>query len=401
MKIDKKLRQGAVDYSMDTIRNICTNIPPRESGSDAERQAEELMAKDIKDNVWADEVCFQEFPVAPRAFMGFSKIIPILVLIGTIFFWFVSWTPILFNIVGLMILVLQFGMYKQFLDPFYKKKTSSNLIAIKKPNGETKKRIIFSGHADAAYEWTLFRKFGSLVHVGGQVLAVIFCFASIIISLVATISGQTFLWQKILLSVFLIGYIPLYLFSNYKVVVPGANDNLTGCLASVSILKYLKEAGIEYENTEVWCVIMGSEEAGLRGAKAFGNAYKEEFKDPKIQTVFIGLETFRDYEHMLIYERDLSGMIKYDPRAVKLLDKAAASFYEKPLKHASVYLGASDSAAITQAGIIAGSLAAMDPKPARYYHTINDNADNLDPRTFGAGLDIALSCVDIFDKEGI
>ena len=39
------------------------------------------------------------------------------------------------------------------LDPFFPKKTSHNVVAVRKPKGEVKRRIIFSGHSDSANEW--------------------------------------------------------------------------------------------------------------------------------------------------------------------------------------------------------------------------------------------------------
>lgn len=158
MEINKDTRQKAVDYSINTIKHICTNLPPRESGSMGERMAQEYLGKDINDNKWADKTVFEEFEVASKAFMGFSKIIPIFLLIGLIFFAFkVVWAPLAMAVISLVIFLSEFGLYKQFLDPFYKKTLSSNLIAIKKPKGEVKKRIIFSGHSGIIQCCSLFK----------------------------------------------------------------------------------------------------------------------------------------------------------------------------------------------------------------------------------------------------
>ena len=63
-------------------------------------------------------------------------------------------------------------------------------------------------------------------------------------------------------------------FENKKRPVMGANDNLTGCFISMAVVKYMQHHDIRFENTEVWVVLTGSEEAGLRGAKAFCKAHK-------------------------------------------------------------------------------------------------------------------------------
>lgn len=399
MEINRNRIIDITNYTVESIKHICKNIPPREPGSEGERQAEEYMAKEIMNGEWADDTAFQEFTVAPKAFMGFTRVIPVLILIGTILFWFTTWSPLVFSIAGLIVLILEFVLYKPFLDFFYPKKKSCNMIARKKPIEEIKKRIIFSGHADAAYEWTLFYKYGPLVHGGGQIIAAIFLLISITMSVIAILQGYAPLWGRIMVSCFIIGYIPLFFFSNYKRVVPGANDNLTGCLVSLGVLKYLKEENINLNNTEVICAIMGSEEAGLRGSKAFANAYYNEFNNPDIETIYIGLETFREVDHLTVYAKDLSGTIKHSPKVISILDRASERLYGKPLKHSSVYLGATDAAAMTVKGLHATTLGSMDPAPARYYHTRDDNEDNLNPDCIVIGFEMALTALDIFDRD--
>ena len=401
MTINEKLRDATVDYSIKSITAICTEIGPREPGSEQERKALDYYAKDIKDNNWADSVDYQEFEVAPKAFMSFSKIVPILMGIGLLAFFISPIFLSIFALAGLVIVFFEFVLYKPFVDRFMKKSKSHNLIAIKKAKGEIKKRIIFSGHIDSAYEWTVFRKFGPIVNVLGLVLAFIGSVASLIVGIVLTINGSSSLLPYFLLLFFLPGYLCLFAFSNFKRVVPGANDNLTGCAGSVALLKYLKEEGLEFENTEVQAVLMGSEEAGLRGAKAWTKKYSKEYNDPHVETVFIGLETFRDIDHIYNYVKDLSGTIKHNSKAIALIDKVALALYGKTFKHASVYIGASDAAAVTQGGMCAGAIAAMDPAPARYYHTREDDENNLSPECIAKCMDIVITLVKNFEKDGL
>lgn len=403
MKLDKKLHQESVDYSMQAIKHICQTFPPREPGSEGERKAQEYLKEEILSNNWADSAVIEEFSVAPKAFMSFTKIIPIMVAIGMILFALtgaglasLEWAPLVLGIISFGIFIAEFGLYKEFLDPFFKKETSSNLVAVKKATEETKKRIVFSGHTDAAYEWTIFHHFGKAIYLTGLILAIVGILVSIALSITALVKGFAW-WQFIVMVCFIPPYITLFLYCNYKRVVPGANDNLTGSLASVAILKYLKEAGISFKNTDVAILLTGSEEAGLRGAKAWAKAHKEECES--IPTMFIGLETFRDKDHLSNYVKDLSGTVKHHPDAIKLIDDAAEKVFGNPLPHASVFLGASDAAAVTQAGITAGAIASMDPAPATYYHTRKDHADNLSPECFGMGLELALNVLDIYAKE--
>lgn len=133
--------------------------------------------------------------------------------------------------------------------------------------------------------------------------------------------GVTPLWSVIFAACTVVAYIGLFFVCNFKVLSPGANDNLTGVFVAVSALKCLKESGIRYENTEVCALLTGSEEAGLRGATAFTKRHKGENKD--VETYIIAFDTMRDYDYMTIYHRDMTGMVKTAPKSLRFWTKRA------------------------------------------------------------------------------
>ena len=144
----------------------------------------------------------------------------------------------------------------------------------------------------------------------------------------------------------------------------------------------------------------GSEEVGLRGAKDFVKKHAKEFSD--VETVFIALDTIRDFDHMAVYNKDMSGVVKNNPEACNLIKKAAETEgYDLPYR--TVSLGATDAAAVSKSkcGIKAASFAAMDPAPARYYHTRLDTHENLDLKTIEAGVGICLETAFLFDEKGL
>lgn len=409
MNIQKEIRDKAVDYSFDSIRYICDEIGPRESGMPAERKAQEWLRDEILAGGWADEAVIEPFTVSRHGLVGFTKIVSVLlVLAAAVQFaaYFAGGAAnaaanavtLALAVIAFVITVAEFLMYKPFIDPLLPKTESGNVYATLKSSGETKRRIIFSGHCDSAYEWTLM-KIKPAFMIAVIVLCLVGVLASLALCIVNLVRGETAVWSLVLTSVFIPFYIMLWFFCNFKVVVPGANDNLTGVLASVAVLKCLKESGIRFEHTEVAVLLTGSEEAGLRGAFAWARKHKDELLSDGTETVFIGLETLRDWDHLNIYNRDLTGTVAHDAGAVKLLDKASAAC-GRPLKHFSVFFGASDAAAVTKEGLRATCLAGMDPTPADYYHNVKDTADNMDRKTFALGLDIALEAVEIFDREG-
>jgi Zn-dependent M28 family amino/carboxypeptidase len=166
----------------------------------------------------------------------------------------------------------------------------------------------------------------------------------------------------------------------------------------MSVMKTLAENDVRFENTDMCVLLTGSEEAGLRGAKAFVKAHKKELDD--METVVVAIDTMRDLEYLAVYDRDLSGTLKHDLQVKTLVKKAAANC-GLDLPYASIYLGACDAAAFTQGGIKATGFAAMDPTPPRYYHTRLDTCELLIPEAIKTGIEVMLETVCLYDEEGL
>ena len=298
----------------------------------------------------------------------------------------------------LLFFLFEFLFYKEFTDPFYPKATSHNTYCIRKASGETRRRIILGGHADSSIEWRP-------THIGGAGF-LYFTFAyplvgllyNIAIAIVGLAAGPrpVLVWIS---CAFIPGYILLICFMNYKLCVDGANDDLTGCMTAAAVMKFLGDNDLRFENTEVVVMLSGAEESGLRGAKA-GAKQHPEFRDANVETVYVALDTLRDYDDMAIYNRDMSGTVKNDARACALV-RQGGKLAGVELPYAVLFAGATDAAAMSQAGIPAASFCAMNPGPPKYYHTRDDRADILEPRTVEKCLEIALETVFLFDEQGL
>ncbi|HOA35914.1 MAG TPA: M20/M25/M40 family metallo-hydrolase [Bacillota bacterium] len=400
---DKSLSSYA-RYAIEGIGHVIENFGPRDPGSEGEKLAQEYVAQEMAR--YTNEVKCEEFTVHPRAFMGFMPVIGVLLIAAIALYWLGYALPsLVFTSLAVLVFLLQFLFYRRFLDPFFPAAKSLNVTGIYRAEKETKRRVFICGHIDAAYEWRYFINGGRilliLVIVGTMASALlklaIDAYAVTAVGAVGTPAGAA----RVLGFVQLVG-IPFFLaslfFSDFKNVVPGANDNLSGVFTAMAVVKYLSDQGIRFQHTEVCCLSTGSEEAGLRGAKAYAEKHARSLSDA--ETIFIVLETLGELEHMSVYNRDMSGTVKNDPQVSALLQLAGKkSGLDLPL--ASVYLGSSDAAAFSQAGLKASALAAMDPAPARYYHTRLDHKENLSAECIAKAIEVTLEAVKIFDEKGL
>lgn len=411
-------RRMYANYVLRGIKKMCKEIGPRGSGTQQEYAAQQRMAEDLKET--CDEVKIEEFDLHPKAFMGWVQLVVVCAVIAVALLFLTHFVPALsvpFLAVGVALIAIavffvitEFLFYKETLDIFTPKAKSHNVIAVRKASGETKRRIIFSGHADSAPEWR-FTYWGGpklLVPViAAGFLGLIVTAVFDVISLVMVLGGANPAESKVIFvfSIISVCFTPVFLFCllfyDPKRTVEGANDDLTGCFCSMAVPRFLNDHDIRFENTEIWVVCTGSEEAGLRGAKAFCKAHAEELKNDKdVETVFFGLDTVRDFDFMAVYNKDMTGTVRNDAQVSELIRAGGAlAGYDLPLK--TVSLGATDAAAISQVGLKGASFAAMDPAPARYYHTRLDTADNLDLKSIEAGVDIVLNTVFLFDEKGL
>ena len=427
---DKKIIKDNVDYSVKKITEIIQKVGGREPGSKECFEAQEMLRKDLEK--YCDETHYEEYKMAPKAFLHFTKTVSASVIAAiaaggvlkyvkpeklgklgklakckTVPHAIVGAT----TAAGLGVTALEFLLYKQFCDPFYKKVTGKNLIATRKATEETKKRIVINGHIDSAYEWrhTYYGKGKGMTPImAGSIVSGIATAVLSTTTAILSASGSKSKFTQIMdkysypFHFFtILNMVTLFLFVNFKNLVPGANDNLTGTLAAATALKMLDEAGISFKNTEVVAMITDGEEAGLRGAKQFAKDHYKEYMESGVETAVLCVDTLTDLDYLNVYSRDMTGTVKHDQKFCDLVMDAAVESGHTDLEFANVFFGSSDAAAFTQAGITATCLAAMDPGPADYYHNRRDTYDRLVPEALEAGYDIVMSTILKFADEDV
>jgi putative aminopeptidase FrvX len=402
-------KNEAAQFMEDEITYIIKNFDKRDPGSQGEKDAVDYMAKQLEE--YCDEVVVEPFGVYPASFMSWIYISVTLVFLAMVTYFFMPIVSLVFGIVAMVIMVGQFFLYKRLVDKLFEKKTSYNITAIKKPTGEVKRRLFYNGHPDAAYEWPMVYYFGGKAmgaHLVTVFLGIGYVFAVIIAAIIlrsnhiagqaGVISVPTDIINKLGFGAlaFVPSFVGMFFFWNEKRVCDGANDNLSGCYMGIAILKELKEAGIEMENTEVGVIITGSEEAGLRGAKAWAETHKGEYQD--VDTFIYAYDTIRDLPELGVCTRDLNNIVKADERACELFFNAAEKL-GTPVKKTTVPLGSTDSAAFNQGGFRAAGITALSHDLQKYYHTREDSYDNMDKECLATCFAISVQVLEDLENE--
>lgn len=404
MKLDALInaKNDAAQYMIDDITKVCTTMPKRDPGSEGEKQVCEYFKKICLEDYGCEEAHVESFKENPWSFFGWMWITFTLTILSAVFCFLqvkaLSVVAIIFTVLGWLLAILQFGIYLPVVDKLFPEKTGHNMWAVKKPAGEVKARVLFCGHCDAVWEWPVNYALGGVGFEGHIVIAAIgtLFYLAIAIMQLAGASAELIhsmcLWGLIFIP-FEIGMYFMWSWWDPKKdkrhIVDGANDNLSGCYMGLAVLQQMKKLGVELEHTEFGVVNVGSEEAGLRGSKAWCEAHKDEFND--VPTFIYSFDTINDPKYLMTNYRDLNATVK--------TDKALGDLFMKCAKELNIVCskgmvpplgGATDGAAFAQAGMRSSSITGLNHKLEDYYHTRRDTYDNMNKQ--GLADCYAVSC---------
>ncbi len=404
MKLDALInaKDRAAQFMMDDIKKVCTTMPKRDPGSEGEKQVCDYFAKLCTEEYGCEEAHVESFKENPMSFFGWIRFTFTMTIVAAILCFFkvkaLAAVSLVLSLGGWLLALLQFGMYLPIVDRFFPEMTGHNVWAVKKPKGEVKARVLFCGHCDAVWEWPVNYALGGVCFEGHLVISAIgtLYYLAVAIMILCGADPETVksmcLWGLLFMP-FEIGMFFMWTWwdphHDKRNIVDGANDNLSGCYMGLAVLKELKEQGIELEHTEFGIVNVGSEEAGLRGSKAWCKAHKGEFDD--VPTFIYSFDTIFDPKFLLANYRDLNATLKTDKALGDLFVKSAAELGIHCGKGVVPPLGgATDGAAFCQAGMRAFSVTGLNHKLENYYHTRRDTWDNMNKQ--GLADCYAVSC---------
>ena len=173
-------------------------------------------------------------------------------------------------------------------------------------------------------------------------------------------------------------------------IVPGANDNLSGCAALPVLASRLIDT--VPDDVELCFVITGCEETSLGGADHLRMQMEESGQWKKHDTVIVGLDGLANGELRYLHPEGEVVETPVPNWLKSVVDKAARSesrFNE--VTEFAVPVGGSDIAAFLAHGWDGVCLACVDPEfgSPEFYHTPDDTLENLDVEKVMYSIDFA------------
>ncbi len=392
---------GQVKRAFVFTDEVVENFPGRVAGSEAVHKAGLRISEEFAKYCDAGTVKVERFDIHPWSFL---KYIPGLVVLYfacvalLLFAPALAWVAFAGLALGLFVFYGQFVRYWHLLDPLFPRRQAYNVYGSIEPSGEVKQQVVVSAHHDAAYVFHLLHrvpKYYALLINGG----ILFLVLGFLVSLVATVLLIFNIllpqWAAIALMVGGIFVLPLAFFTTGQ-VVPGAGDNMIAVAIASEIGGLFgnikKSGGNALKHTRLIIASFDAEEAGLRGARAFIRAHREELL--KTKTYVLNLDTLYKLKALSFLDKDLNSTVKLSHQlAQDCVDIAKDLGYPAIIGAMSFGGGSTDAAAFGEAGIEATNLAAMSFDLKDYdrgwvYHTPNDVSKHIEPEAVEAALKI-------------
>jgi Zn-dependent M28 family amino/carboxypeptidase len=181
-----------------------------------------------------------------------------------------------------------------------------------------------------------------------------------------------------------------------KTSVMGANDNLSALAVCLSAARYFSELHHKLNYSEIWIVSFGCEEIGIRGSKRFVRKYFETIKNA--YSINLDLVGGKDC-HMHVDTKEEMGAIKLSKEIGDILQEASQKV-NIPVTRGPV-MCFTDSMAFSMKKVKSAALVGLLPNQdmPRFYHTIDDTPENIDPMVISQCLEICLQALYDIDAK--
>lgn len=393
-------RKTGEQYAIPLIERIVEESPERLAGSRSERRAQQILREEFE--AVGLETDFHRFRFNRSIYANFALHFGLAVLGSLLYVQVPAAALGLFLLVGISYLgdsTRRFYLLRR-LFPFYE---SQNLIGRLPADGAPDLRIAVLAHADAAYTGEIFepdrlRASQNIPDVPFDLGTKPIRLATVSVFALAALSACTvFAGPSVGFSIGIgVATLPplLVALANLEVVarseiVPGANDNLTGCAGAAMLAERLaddKPAGVE-----LVFVATGAEETGGGGAQALARDKLASDDWSPDETVVVGIDGLSNGELRYFREAEVvtTPIPKFLLDAIEDVRRRDEQFREIGVHE--IPAGSTDVLAFRACGFPGVCLGCVDPEfgAPRHYHHPSDTPDHLDPDQIDRSVDFA------------
>ena len=399
-------RAAAATAARSFTASMIERLGPRLTGGVSCLAAADGLAEAARPH--ADAVYSADFPVRPMAFLGFIRMMLVLYLAALAALPFLPWAAFDLLLLGAVILVGQFFLYKEMIDPLFRKRTGRNVWAVLEPSGPAARQLIVSGHHDSARIFRFYTDrpelYGRRLY-GGMGAYAVFTLAAMVLAFIGP-GRPVLLAASVLFALaFLFLATPLWTFASRE-GTPGAGDNLAASAAALEILKAFRaerDSGGGLSSTRLVFASFDAEEAGLRGARAW--AAHQGPALTALPTWNYNMDCLYDARNVRFLTSDINGSVglcgKTAAACAELVRERGLPAAAEPI---AFLTGGTDAAELAKAGVKATTLIGMswsNQDRAASYHTPADTIDAVGEGILELAIGVGIGFARKLDSGGM
>jgi hypothetical protein len=403
-----EINEADVNRAFTFTDEVVEGYPGRLAGTESCLKAGQRVRQEFEKFCDEGSVKTEEFVIHPWSFLKYIPGMVVVYFICAVLLYFqYPWIALAGLALTLFAFIGQFLFYWHLLDPLFPARKGFNISGSIEPEGEVRQQVIVSAHHDAAYAFQILTHLPKL-YTPLMALGVLLLVVALLVSLAAAVLSLFGIalpqWVAVALMIGGIFEVP-FLFFTTSQVVPGAGDNMIAVAIAAETGRLFGEAKRKAANplkhTRLILASFDAEEAGLRGARAYVKAHRDEMK--KTKTYVFNIDTLYQLKELGFLDCDLNSTVKLSHEmARQCVDVAGSLGYQAVVSRMSPGGGSTDAAAFGEAGIEATNLAAMsfnikDYEKGFVYHTPNDLSKYIEPAVVEAALKIVRRY--ILDKD--
>ena len=156
------MTEADAQYALDLVGRICRDVGPGVPGSCQERKRAEIIRRELESFLGAEHVVVEQFAFAPTACLSAFPLSAALMLmaallnaaigrVSSVSPWITALGGVAFSTLAIVVLLLEFVFGFEFIDPFFKKAQSVNIVgSLRRPGATNVRLLIVIGHDDSS-----------------------------------------------------------------------------------------------------------------------------------------------------------------------------------------------------------------------------------------------------------